>query len=205
MRAFDGSEIAVRSRRIPRTGFTLIELLIVVVIAALAATIALPGFVRSMRGAELRTASRTVLMAHKYARSTAVVRQVQMAILLDRESSELEIVTISGGAGSDDRDKFLDSRKSRAMDSVLGTQSGEAEAAPAIGTELVRKLGREVKIDSFRSENGGQEAKGVYWIMYFPNGMSDGFEMTLTDGKNRSVTIDCDPISGKTEAKFSKF
>jgi len=203
MRAFDGSSIAVRHA--PRRGFTLIEILIVVVIAALAATIALPGFVRSMRGAELRTAARTVLMAHKYARSTAVVRQVQMAILIDRESSMLEIVAISGGAGSDDRDKFLDARKSRDVDSVLGTDGGEVEAAPTIGTELVRKLGREVKIDAFRSENGGQEAKGVYWIMYFPNGMSDGFQLTLSDGKNRSVAIECDPISGKTEAKFSRF
>jgi len=205
MRTSGRSRKMVRHRNFSRRGFTMIEILIVVVIAALAATIALPGFVRSMRGAELRTASRTVLMAHKYARSTAVVRQVQMAILLDRESSELEIVTIAGASGSDDRDKFLDSRKSRDVDSVLGSGGGEAEAAPAIGSELVRKLGREVKIEAFRSENGGQETRGVYWIMYFPNGMSDGFEMTLTDGKNRSATINCDPISGRTEAKFSKF
>lgn len=204
MRAQSGSHAKTRKRPAARRGFTLIEVLIVVVIAALAATIALPGFVRSMRGAELRTATRTVLMAHKYARSTAVVRQTQMAILIDRENRELEIVAISGG-GMEERDKFLDSRKTREVDTMLGTGEAAAEAAPAIGTEVVRKLGREVKIDSFRSERGGQETKGVYWIMYYPNGMSDGFELTLTDSKSRSATIECDPISGKTEASFGRF
>lgn len=178
-----------------------------IVIAALAAGIALPGFVRSMRGAELRTASRTVLMAHKYARSTAVLRQVQMAILIDGENRELEIIAMSKPPGADDRDKFLDTRQSRDVDSVLGESKagGEGEAAPVIGTELVRNLGKSVKVDSFRSERGGQEYRGVYWIMYYPNGMSDGFELTLTDGSSRSVTIECDAISGKTDAKYNRF
>lgn len=185
-----------------RRGFTLIEVLVVVVIAALAAAIALPGFVRTMRGAQLRTASRTVLMAHKYARSTAVLRQVQMAILLDSEASELEIITMHDQSGS--RDKFLDSRQTRAADAVLGSSEEQTEK-PAIATELVRKLGREVKIDAFRSERGGQEHRGVYWIMYHPNGMSDGFEVTLTDKNNRLVTIRSDAISGKVDAKFGQF
>ncbi|HMP90003.1 MAG TPA: prepilin-type N-terminal cleavage/methylation domain-containing protein [Kiritimatiellia bacterium] len=202
MRARVWRKIVIPPAKNGRRGFTLIEVLVVVVIAALAAGIALPGFIRTMRGAQLRTASRTVLMAHKYARSTAVLRQVPMAILLDRETSELEIITMHNPAGA--RDKFLDSRQNRATDAVLGTQT-EQEAKPDIQTELVRKLGRDVNIDSFRSELGGQEFQGVYWIMYHPNGMSDGFELTLTDKNNRMVTIVSDAISGKVEAKHGRF
>lgn len=183
-------------------GFTLIEILIVVVIIALTSSIALPGFVRTMQGAQLRTASRTVLMGHKYARSTAVLRQAQLAMLLDKETLELEIVVMK--EANADRDKFLDSRSSRDMDSMLGAEEEESDVS-AIDTELVRSLGKEVKISSFQSEHGGQEYGGVYWIMYYPNGMSDGFELVLADKNNRSVEISSDPVSGKVEAEFSKF
>lgn len=189
--------------KIRRRGFTLIEILVVVVIAALMATIALPGFVRSMRGSQLRTASRTVLMAHKYARSTSVLRQVPMAILLDPVNNELEIVTIQSTTGEDMRSKFLESRASRATDVALGTEA--EEALPSITSELVRKLGRDVQIDAFRSERGGQKIEEVYFINYHPNGMSDGFELVLTDRASRRVDIVSDAISGKVEAKFGGF
>lgn len=198
----------VPSRGDRRSGFTLIEILVVVVISALLAGIALPGFVRAMRGAELRTASRTVLMAHKYARSTAVLRQVQMAILLDRETGELEIIEMKSPPGSAERDRFLDSRQTRDVEAALGNAPAAPapdEAPPAITTELVRRLGREVKIESFRSERGGQEFDGVFWIMYHPNGMSDGFELVLNDNGSRRVTIESDPVSGKVEAEFENF
>ncbi len=184
-----------------RCGFTLIEILIVVVIAALAATIALPGFVRAMRGSELRTASRTVLMAHKYARSTSVLRQVPMAILLDKNNRELEIITVAAPPGADARSKFLDDRTARSA----GLATGDDQAVPTIQTELVRKLGKEIEVALFKSERGGQEFQGVYWINYHPNGMSDGFELVLTDGHNRKVEIASDAISGRVEAEFDRF
>lgn len=207
MRSARHGSLAAPVRRRNR-GFTLIEILVVVVIAALMAGIALPGFVRSMRGAELRTASRSVLMAHKYARSTAVLRQTTMALLLDRERREIEIIELKAPPGADDRNKFLDARQTRDVDAALGTAPevpAEGEPAPTIQTELVRKLGREVRIDSFRSERGGQEYEGVFWIMYHPNGMSDGFELELTDNGNRRVTITSDAISGKVETDFGNF
>jgi len=190
-----------------RRGFTMIEILVVVVIAALVAAIALPGFVRSMRGAQLRTASRTVLMSHKYARSTAVLRQVPMAILIDKEHSELEIIEMRSASGAGERDKFLDDRQNRDVDAALGTEvaAEEQEAVPAITTDVFRELGRDVKIESFQSERGGQEHRGIFWIMYHPNGMSDGFELELSDGSNRRATITSDAISGKVAAKFSDF
>jgi prepilin-type N-terminal cleavage/methylation domain-containing protein len=186
-------------------GFTLIEVLIVVVIAALAASIALPGFVRTLSGSQLRTASRTVLMAHKYARSTAVLRQTPMAILLYSDPAELEIISMKTRAGTDARNMFLDGRDNRAAADITGFEDGVEGEAPAIESELVRKLGRDVKLEAFRSERGGQEYDGVYWINYHPNGMSDGFELVLSDKKSRKVEITSDAISGKVEAEFDRF
>lgn len=189
------------STRKSRRGFTLIEVLIVVVIAALAATVALPGFIGAMKGSQLRTASRSILSAHKFARSTSVLRQVPMAMLLDSNHGEIEIITIKSPASSDARSKFLDTRSTRAADSALGTVVDEA---PAIETELVRDLGRDIRIEQFRSERGGQEFQGVYWINYHPNGMSDGFELVISDGARRAE-ITSDAISGRVEARFGDF
>ncbi len=196
-----------RPARRLRRGFTLIEVLVVVVIAAITATIALPGFVRSMRGAQLRTASRTVIMAHKYARSAAVLRQVPMAVLLDSVAREVEIVALEPAAGGADRSRFLDTRATRAVDAVVGgDQAMEVDApSPSIQSELVRFLGRDIVIDQFRSERGGQEFEGVYWITYHPNGMSDGFDLVLTDGSTRAAHIRSDSISGRVEARFDRF
>jgi type II secretion system protein H len=80
-----------RSRR---RGFTLIEILIVVIIAGLMAAIAVPGFTRAMKGAQLRSAARTLSMAHKFARNTAVLRQTPMALLVDTEARAIEVLSL---------------------------------------------------------------------------------------------------------------
>ncbi len=77
-------EIRGRRRgRLKKGAFTLIELLMVVVIILLATTMAIPSFVRSYKGAKLRSSVRTIVMASRYARSVAVLQQKQTAILFD--------------------------------------------------------------------------------------------------------------------------
>jgi len=191
----------VISPRKSRRGFTLIEILIVVVIAALAAMIALPGFVRTLKGSQLRTASRSILTAHKFARSTSVLRQVPMAMLLDSNRGEIEVLALKSSPNADARSKFLDSRDTRGVDAGSGAV---LEEAPTIETELVRELGRDIKIVQFNSERGGQEFQGVFWINYHPNGMSDGFRLVISDGSSRAE-ITSDAISGRVEAEFGGF
>ncbi len=192
----------VRSRR----GFTMIEILVVVVIAGIIAGIAMPGFVRATRGAQLRTASRTVLMAHKYARSTAVLRQTQMALLIDSVGKEIEIVSLTGGPNSlASRGAFLDSRASRAAQNVLDDDSGSSGPAPAIASELVRRFGKDVKVEAFSSERGDQELEGYFWVNYYPNGMSDGFELTMADESGKRAVITTEGISGSAEVEFPRW
>ena len=189
----------------PTRGFTLIEILVVIVIAAITAAIAIPGFVRITSGAELRTATRTLVMAHKYARSTSVLRQVPMALLIDRVGGEIEVVQLkdrnSLRAGGD----FLDTRTVRAAADLVDGGEGEAAAAPEITSELVRRLGKSVKITEV--EVGGdtdQSLEGYSWITYYPNGMSDGFTAVLSDAKDRSVTIETEGISGSVDVEYSR-
>ncbi|NQT92448.1 MAG: prepilin-type N-terminal cleavage/methylation domain-containing protein [Lentisphaerae bacterium] len=66
-----------------KKAFTLIEVLLVVAIIGVVTAVTTPYFVRSIRGNRLRVAARTVVMAGRYARSMAVLRQEELRVRFD--------------------------------------------------------------------------------------------------------------------------
>jgi len=60
---------------LPSRAFTLIEVMLVLAIIAVLTAVTMPQFVRSIRGQRLRAAAQTVVMAGRYARTMAIVRQ----------------------------------------------------------------------------------------------------------------------------------
>jgi type II secretion system protein H len=195
-----------RSRR---RGFTLIEILIVVIIAGLMAAIAMPGFTRAMKGAQLRSAARTLSMAHKFARNTAVLRQTPMALLVDTEARAIEVLSLHSRNSKFARGGFLDDRAERAATPVdeEGQPAPEAPAEkPQIESEFQRTYGAEVSLDAFETADGreAEELKGVYWVNYQPNGMCDGFRIRLVDANGQKVTITAEGISGAAEVMWER-
>ena len=190
-----------------RSGFTMIEILVVVVIALLMAAIALPSFSRSLEGSRLRTSARAVVTAHKYARNMSVLRQMRMALLFDRHNRTVEVVSIPTRESLSGRSGFLDDRAQRVSEGEPApdptAKEDEAEdggAKPAaITTEEERSLARGVSIADFSSDADVRDEDGVYWVNYYPSGMSDGFTVRLVDEDNRSLTVVSDRISGGVE------
>ncbi len=179
-----------------RRGFTMIEILIVVVIAGLVAALALPGFVRAMQGARLRAAARTVATAHTFARNTAVLRQVPMALLIDGEAASVEVVSLVDRRSIGSRDRFLESRGERASGGLL---EGAAASGLEIRSEVVRSYPEDIRVAEFASKAEGTSLRGIHWVNYFPNGMSDGFEITLSDTRGHTARVRSDPVSGGAE------
>lgn len=188
------------------SAFSMIELLLVVAISLIAAGIAIPLFARSFHGSQLRTSARTVVMAAKYSRSMAVLQQKQMAILFDRITGAIEIISMADRNALSMRNDFLDGRSTRTADALLEKpgqeEDGPAPAPPAIATELIRGLGRDVRITAFSSDRADQVQDDIYWVNYYPNGMSDGFEVELTDKDGDRCRIDVDAISGTAKVEF---
>lgn len=187
-------------------GFTLIELLLVIIIIAIATGMAIPSFVRSYQGSKLRTSVRTIVMASRYARSVAVLQQMQAAILYDMEAQTVEVVAIKVDASADDRNVFLDNKQEQGMQSAddLEAQAEARRKSAAVIPKLRKAMAEGVKIISVSSEEGGRELEGIYWVNYYPNGMCDDYVIRLRDAYDKTVEIEIDPISAKAVVEYGR-
>lgn len=175
------------------------------VILLLASAIAVPSFVRSYRGAKLRTSARAVVMSHRYARGTAVLKQVEVAILYDVKKNTIEIVSVTDPAAARDHDQAAEER-ARAAEDLARVTGGGAEPTPrpagAVASELVRRVAEGVRIVNFESEKVEQEKDGIYWVNYYRNGMCDPYSLELRDEYNKAAVITVDPLSGKAKVEY---
>jgi prepilin-type N-terminal cleavage/methylation domain-containing protein len=191
-----------------RRGFSLVEIMVVVVIMAIAAGVALPTFVGSFRGAKLRVAARTLTMASRYARSTAVLQSQHMAMLLFTDHSEIELLRLQTRADRSQQAMFMDGRGDRRVDGLLGGDGRGSDAGasgPSLATESVRRLPdgiRIVQVEVGPQLRGSGGMDGAYWISFYPNGMTERFEITLEDDTGRQAVVSIDPISGRVKIEY---
>ena len=193
-------------------GFTLIEILLVVAIFALIAGIAVPMFFSSFAGAKLRTSTRSVVMAHRYARNLAVLRQRPVAVLVSAASNTLEVVLLTGHESEDLTEltaPFTDDTdtNSPAIITAFGS-SGEVftnavEDKPTV--ELLKALDEGVNIDHFESQRQGSDnpdAPSV--VVYYPSGLCDGFLLRLRDERGHVVEINADSLTGQVDVNYAE-
>ncbi len=174
-----------------RRGFTLIEIILVVAISLIAAAVAVPSFMRSYQAANLRTAARTVVTAGKYARNMAVLQQRQMAVFFDTQSGEIRIVAVER-ASPGALDNFLDARRDAGRDEQFTAEVRRTQQLP-----------EQVRIVDFSSPSQRQEVDGVFWVNFFPSGVSDSFSLRISDEqRRRSVYIEVDHLSGATTTSY---
>jgi prepilin-type N-terminal cleavage/methylation domain-containing protein len=194
--------------------FTLIELILVIAIISVVTAITLPNLVSSMRGNRLRAASRAVVMAGRYARSMAVLKQEEMAVVFDIDGRKITVA--SGGSprpatmGSDDGMGDNQAQTGRWTNNVSKPHVAEVDTnavsendtgggMPPIGGvtggENATFMLDRVKIEYIDMKRGDKITKGKYSILYRSNGRCEPYTVRITDEYGASVTIDVDSLS----------
>ncbi len=171
-------------------GFTLLEILLVVTLMVIVAGMIIPAFSRSYHAANMRSASRSVITATRYARAMAVLQQRQVAVFFNSHTGVIDVVTLEP-----------------ATSSPVGLFSGDERSLLAqdlshFNTTVLRSksLPDQVQIIDFSVPNDMQESEGVYWVNYFPSGMNDSFALRLADQrKSRVLRIEVNHLAGITK------
>ncbi len=176
-------------------GFTLIEVMLVLGIVAVLTALTMPSFVISMRGNRLRHAARTIVMAGRYARSMAILKQREMALGLDLDKG---IVTIFDAAAppppaGEEPAEGHPARESGAFE-PFDSSASNAPAASAGAADITRVLDG-VKIDWVEIE--GQEKQvqeGACRLPYFNNGTCTPYEVRVVDEFGTAVRVKVDSL-----------
>jgi prepilin-type N-terminal cleavage/methylation domain-containing protein len=65
--------------------------------------------------------------------------------------------------------------------------------------EVSRRLPENIKISAFENmAEADKNPEAGHVVHYYPTGMNDGFKLTFRGENDRSSTITCNPITGKT-------
>ena len=198
--------------------------MLVVFIVLLLASLVMPAFVRSLRGAELRSAVRSAVMIHRHARNLAILRQRHVAIRVDQEQNLFDVVVLPPQAGDDPQDledwlqsswaAVEDSSSDEAPASSAGgmvwhpvgrraeTSAPPAAVAAAPVVEIRRKLPAGVRIAGVDLAREDAGAPGPVWILYYPSGLCEAFVLRLQDERKRSVEIRADPLTGQVTVDY---
>lgn len=193
-----------------RGGFTLFEIMLVVVILGVASAMAMPYFVRSLQGVRLRLGTRLVLSSHRQAQIQAILKQQQVALLFDTRKGTIETVSMtitdedpffgnSAPAGSGGGLSLGGLHLSSGLNtSRSGIQVQAAAPVEEVREEHLRRLEESVRFSNFR---GGYHVDGIYYVLYYPNGMCSAYEVTVEDEDGRRNTVMVDAITGKAKVR----
>ena len=172
-------------------GFTLVEILLVAFIIGMAASIAIPAFVNSMKGARLRTSVRAVMAMNRYARSMAIMQQKQVVLRYHLEDGKLEM-------GMLDRHSYARPMRSMIDSSAMfgGGEEADQEQAGHAATQKSRELEPGIVIEDFVGGDG-QEFEGGIWVSYYPNGMCDEHSFRLMDEDGDQAVMGIAGLTGE--------
>lgn len=180
----------------------MIELLLVVLIIAMAVGLAIPNITNTLAGAKIKKATRDIIALNRYARKSAVVHQRYMVVLYDTERGKVELLPMSStgfqGAGPDPFSALSDARSVEEV-----TDEAEPEFQLIAAEMKGRRLADGVMLEDFKFPGleDGQEEEGVFWAVYYPNGMCDAVQFTLADRRGKEVAFDIEPIAGEIKLK----
>lgn len=187
-------------RRVLRAAFTLVELLLVMAIIGVVTAVVVPSFVRSIRGNRMRVATRTVVMAGRYARSMALLRQASMILRFDLDAGRVSVAQAAPvkedetepGApeGADELPEAVAPAGNDALLEPRPARHGDAELARSLDRVMIESV--EIETEDLLA------AEGDIAVWYENNGRCTPYVVTLVDEEGATVEIEVDAFSTPT-------
>jgi prepilin-type N-terminal cleavage/methylation domain-containing protein len=180
--------------------FTLIEILLVLAIIGILSAVVVPSVVRSMGSSERRMAVRTVVAAGRYARSMAVLKQVQVVLEFDLAKHAVRVSPWSGGAeGAAALGSAPDLGEFGAVDEPAATNA-VVDGADDISLERALepiKL-EAVTVEGLEPEDEGGGSGDRVSVVYDVNGRCTPYRVVLVDRGDSRIIISIDALASSS-------
>ncbi|MFC1497387.1 Tfp pilus assembly protein FimT/FimU [Verrucomicrobiota bacterium] len=177
-----------------QSGFTLIELMLVLMILGFVAAVTVPMLSGSIGKNRLRTASGTVVTAGRYARSMAVLRQQDVALIFDIDSGTVSVVSASIPGQSSESDTLSEPGEESVEHPDVEDNSGNEGEALKDNLDFLCRL-EGIKIEYVEMEDKDNFTEGTCSVVYSCNGRCTPYGFKLVDEKGFSITIAIDALS----------
>ena len=183
------------------SGFTLIEVILVLVVIVIISGIALPNLSGTYGNAKLRSAASNIERLGRYARGMAILREQNLAMVIDTEKQLIYIGAEKKNA-SNESDGELDQdilKRLGYIDEITKEHDIKIEK------EISRSLPDGLNIDYVEVEGTVLDQVNILYMFEFnSNGQCDDFKIMISDQKNRAIQIYSDPVSGKVRSQYMK-
>ena len=148
--------------------------------------ITVPQFVNSMRGNRLRVAVRSVVMAGRYARSMAVMRQTDIVLSFNIDDGIITVEQIS----------VADAVEAVDVDAVDDYDSEDSGIPMKVmqHTELLSRKLEDVSFVYVEIDDDAISAKTCS-LIYSSNGRCTPYSVKVSDAQGKSVVVNVDALS----------
>lgn len=152
-------------------GFTLLELIVVIIIIGFMSAMIIPTIGGSINNLKLKTASKRVSAALRYARNQAVSQKKTYLATFDFEKNSLSL-----------KKKVKESQEPE--EEITKKPEIKTYYLPE-GVKIEKVVANEEEVDS-----------GLFHLIFFPYGGSSGGTITLTGNRDKTYNIEVDFITG---------
>ena len=173
-----------------RRAFTLVEMLLVLVLIGIISAAIIPNLSRSIRGNRLRLAVRMVVMAGRYARSMAVLKQRDILLEFDLDKSAFTVKEVEVRHNDSNTAGIAANASPPAVD-------GEEDEPPPVRVvtkELLERTLDRVTINVV-SANDKEARDGKISVIFYSNGRCDPYTVELEDERGKVVEIEVDALA----------